>query len=287
MISKIPLLTGDLGRMPMKYLMSFALVHAGKLENTARKIINTEMFFGDCLMLIHGREFQIASLNEIHFKILEMMNKMPKRKVLDFPAGTGRLSWMLHNEGFAVTAADIGIESFCNPEIPIFKGDLDGRFPFVDGSFDYAFCIEGPEHVENIYQTFREFSRVLKKDGLLVMSYPNYSNMESRLRNIFYGILEPVEPYSDKDIKNNGHISRPPYALLKMALNYAGLEIETIMSEKIKYNQLLLAPLALLIIFFTKIKGEKGKRKYWLNESNSWNILMGGNSLIISARKIR
>ena len=238
-------------------------------------------------MLIHGREFQIASLNEIHFKIVDMMKKMPRGKVLDFPAGTGRLSWMLHNDGFEVTAADIGTEGFCNPEIPIFQGDLDGRFPFTDGSFDYAFCIEGPEHVENLYHTFREFGRVLKKDGLLTMSYPNYSNLEARLRNVFYGIMEPVEPYSAQDQKNNGHISRPPYALLKMALNYAGLEIETISSEKIKYNQLFLLPMAWIIFLFTKIKGEKGKRKYWLDESNSWAILMGGNSLIISARKIR
>ncbi len=238
-------------------------------------------------MLIHGREFQIASLDEIHFKIVDMFKNKPRGKVLDFPAGTGRLSWMLHNEGFAVTAADIGIDSFCNPEIPVFKGDLDGRFPFDDGFFDYAFCIEGPEHVENIYHTFREFGRVLKKDGLLTMSYPNYSHLEARLRNVFYGILEPVEPYSDQDHKNNGHINRPPYALLKMALNYAGLEIETIESAKTKSNQLLLMPMALMIFLFTKIKGEKGRRKYWLDESNAWNVLMGGNSLIISARKRR
>jgi 2-polyprenyl-3-methyl-5-hydroxy-6-metoxy-1,4-benzoquinol methylase len=237
--------------------------------------------------VIHGREFRVDSLEEIHPKIVEMMKKMPKGKVLDFPAGTGRLSWMLHNDGFKVMSADISTEGFRNPEIPIFKGDLDGKFPFADASFDYVFCIEGPEHVENIYHTFREFSRVLTKGGLFTMSYPNYSNIESRMRNIFYGILEPVEPHNEKDSKNNGHINRPPYALLKMALNYAGFEIETIQNEKFKYNQLLLLPVSLIIFLMTKIKGERGKRKYWLDESNSWKILMGGNSLIISARKIR
>lgn len=139
-------------------------------------------------MTIHGREFRVDSLEEIHPKIIEVMKKMPKGKVLDFPAGTGKLSWMLYNEKFDVTAADIIIEGFRNPEIPIFKADLDGKMPFADCSFDYAFCIEGPEHVENIYHTFREFSRVLKKGGLFTMSYPNYSNIESRMRNIFYGI---------------------------------------------------------------------------------------------------
>jgi SAM-dependent methyltransferase len=114
-----------------------------------------------------------------------MMKKMPRGRVLDFPACTGRLSWMLYNEGFTVTATDIGTEGFCNPEIPIFKGDLDGRFPFADGSFDYAFCIEGPEHVENIYHTFREFGRVLKKDGLFTMSYPNNPILNPDLKIFF------------------------------------------------------------------------------------------------------
>ncbi len=238
-------------------------------------------------MIIHGREFQIASLNEIHFKIVEVMKNEPRGKVLDFPAGTGRLSWMLHNEGFDVTAADIGIGNFRNPEIPVFQADLDGRFPFDDGTFDYAFCIDGPEHTENMYHTFRELSRVLKKGGSFTLSYPNYSNIESRLRNVFYGILEPVEPYVKRDGKNNNHISRPPFALLKMALEYAGLEIQTITSEKIKYNQLWLLPFAVIISIFTWIKGKRGRKKYWLNESNSWKILMGGNGLIITTGKVR
>ena len=185
-----------------------------------------------------------------------------------------------------MTAADNKIDRFCNPEIPIFKADIDSRFPFNDSSFDYTFCIDGPGHAENIYHCFREFSRVLKKGGFFTLSCKNYSNIESRLRNVFYGVLEPVEPYIKKGDKINGHVSRPPYALLKMAMQYAGLEIETIHSDKILYNQFPLAPVALSISIFTYIKGEKGKKKYCLDESNSLKILMGGNSLIISARKI-
>ncbi len=237
-------------------------------------------------MQIYGREFQIASLDELHFKIADRLKTLPRGRVLDFPAGTGRLSWMLHNEGFDVEAADIGPEGFCNPEIPVVKGDLDSRFPFEDGHFDYVCCVDGPEHSENIYHTFREFSRILKKGGRFIMSYPNYSNIESRLRNIFYGVLEPVEPYNESTQKNNGHISRPPYALLRMALNYAGLEIENIESEKLKRNQLFLLPVSLIVFLVTMLKGQKGRDKYWLHESNSWKVLMGGNGIIITSRKV-
>ena len=233
------------------------------------------------------RQFVSMSLDETHYKVIELVASFPTGKALDFPAGSGRLSWWLHKKEFEVIAGDSLPENFQNPEIPIVRGDLDGKFPFADSSFDYAFCIDGPEHVENLYHTFREFARILKPDGKMVISYPNYSNIESRLRTIFYGVLEPVEPRKhietkqSRDIKNNGHINRVPYALLRMALEYAGFRIEHITSEKTKRNQLFLLPLFLLIKLFTKISGKKGATKYWLHESNCYNVLMGGNDLIL------
>jgi len=240
-------------------------------------------------MIVQGREFPVATsdpLNKNHFKIMGIMNNNPKGKVLDFPAGAGRLSWLLYNKGFEVTAADIYTERFRNPEVPIFKADMDNRFPFDNSSFDYAFCIDGPGHAENIYHCFREFSRVLKKGSLFVLSCKNYSNIESRLRNIFYDILEPVEPVVDKTGYVNAHLSRPSFALLKMALEHAGFKIETIQSDKIPFKQLLLLPAALAVNLFTRVKGKKSREKYWLDESNCLKILLGGNSLILSARKI-
>jgi SAM-dependent methyltransferase len=230
------------------------------------------------------------SLDEVHYKVMDLISSFPAGEALDFPAGSGRLSWWLHKEGFKVVAADAAPEKFQNPEIPVIAADLDKRFPFRDDSFDYAFCIDGPEHVENIYHAFREFGRILKPGGNLIVSYPNYSNIECRLRNVFYGVLEPVEPKETLDsnrrrnIRGGGHIQRQPYALLKMAMEYAGFEIEKITSEKTKAKQLFLLPLFLVIQLFTKSKGKKGIAKYWLNESNSYEVLMGGNDLILSCR---
>jgi SAM-dependent methyltransferase len=223
------------------------------------------------------------------------------------PAGTGRLSWWLHRRGFQVTAGDIEPEFFRNPEIPIVKADLDGRFPFEDSQFDYAFCIDGPEHAENLYHLFREFARVLRQGGRMIVSYPNYSNMECRLRMVFYGVIEPVERrhrplrnasgaitwdsekvgFQDGDAmevqKYNGHISRQPYALLRMAMEHAGFRIDRITGEKVKTNQLFLLPLYWLIRLFTRIQGERGDRKYWMGKANSYEVLMGGNDMILIA----
>jgi SAM-dependent methyltransferase len=235
---------------------------------------------------LQERQFPSRSLDEIHYRVIKLMESYPSGHALDLPAGTGRLSWWLYQRNFVVTAGDIDTGQFRNPEIPIIQMDLNKTLPLDEDSFDYAFCIEGPEHVENLYHTFREFARVLKHGGKLIVSYPNYSNIESRLRNIFYGILEPVEPPGATEIEGKahpGHINRPPYALLRMAMEYAGFHIEKITREKFKWNQFFLFPIFVLIQLFTILKGDKGDAKYWLRGSNSYDVLMGGNSLIVIA----
>ncbi|MBW2737399.1 MAG: class I SAM-dependent methyltransferase [Deltaproteobacteria bacterium] len=235
---------------------------------------------------VEKRSFLSFSLDETHYKVMELVSSFTKGKALDFPAGSGRLSWWLHKKGFQIIAGDSLPENFQNSEIPIVHANLNEKFPFDDSFFDYAFCIDGPEHVENMYHTFREFARILKPGGKMIISYPNYSNIESRLKMVFYGILEPVEPLKRVEANNRrreggGHINRQPYALLRMALEYAGFKIEKITSEKTKKAQLFFLPLFLLIKLFTKIKGKKGDTKYWLHESNCYNVLMGGNDLIL------
>ena len=228
-----------------------------------------------------------ASLDVIHYKIIEMLSSLPRGKALDLPAGPGRLSLWLKQQGFDVTAADLSPDAFLASEIPVMKVDLDDPFPIEDGIFDYAFCIEGPEHVENLYHTFREFYRILKPGGKIIISYPNYSNIESRIKMIFYGVLEPVEPLqlSNGKQKNNGHINRQPVALVKQAMDHAGFSIERIQRENLKRNQLLFYPLYLLIRLFTLLKGKRGEQKYWLQTSNQFDVAMGGNSILIIASK--
>lgn len=165
---------------------------------------------------------------------MELISSYPVGKALDLPSGPGRLSLWLHEKGFDVMAGDINPDSFLIEKVPVLKVDLDDHFPIADTSFDYAFCIEGPEHVENLYHTFREFARVLKPGGKLIISYPNYSNLESRIRMIFYGVLEPVEYPTKGYCKNNGHINRQPIAMLKQALLHAGFHIDEIKPESIK-----------------------------------------------------
>lgn len=60
---------------------------------------------------------------------------------------------------------------FAGPDVLIH--DISGGIPFPDASFDYVFSIEVIEHVPNPYGAFQEIQRVLRPEGVFVISVPN------------------------------------------------------------------------------------------------------------------
>ncbi len=62
------------------------------------------------------------------------------------------------------------------PGSNIFQGDIN-NLSFKDGYFDYTFLLETIEHLEDPNKTLSEISRVLKKEGVLFLSFPNYLNL--------------------------------------------------------------------------------------------------------------
>ncbi len=238
---------------------------------------------------VYGRTFPSYSRSEIHPAISKILKEMPRGKLLDFPAGSGSLAWRLQSEGFQVTAADVVPEAFKNPEIEIVRGDLNRTFPFESDRFDYACFVEGPEHVENVFQCLREFARILKPGGTLVVSLPNYSNIQNRIKQFLNGVIEPVVSYESlkSDYVGNEfmiHINRLPYPMMRMALEFAGFNIESVHEDRPKKKQRLLWPLAWMIQLITFLRGERAQQKYWMSDNNATEVLMGGNTLILVAK---
>jgi hypothetical protein len=70
-----------------------------------------------------------------------------------------------------------------------------------------------------------------------------------------------------------------------MALEAANFSVTDVTYDKKKTNQKFFYPFYLLIRLLTVINGDKGNKKYWMRDSNSKNILMGGNTLIVISNK--
>jgi 2-polyprenyl-3-methyl-5-hydroxy-6-metoxy-1,4-benzoquinol methylase len=109
----------------------------------------------------------------IHDTVVNILRALPRGALLDVPAGEGALAARLIDAGFEVRCCDLYPEIFRLSDVAIERGNLDAELPFGDNSFDYVTCLEGLEHIENPQQAMREFARVLKPGGHLIVSVPN------------------------------------------------------------------------------------------------------------------
>lgn len=95
-----------------------------------------------------------------------------KGKILDVGCGGGFLSNELARQGYQVTGVDMSPESLKVAQAYDVTGTVKYEvadafhLPYADSSFDALTAMDFLEHVENPDQVIKEFSRVLKPDGL-------------------------------------------------------------------------------------------------------------------------
>lgn len=63
--------------------------------------------------------------------------------------------------------------------------DLNKKLPFKDNEFDAVFCSEVVEHLPIISVFLQECKRVIKKDGLLLLTTDNPAYIKHRIRLLF------------------------------------------------------------------------------------------------------
>jgi SAM-dependent methyltransferase len=226
----------------------------------------------------------------VHEKVLAFLRDRPRGEVLDIPTGLGALAGALREMNFTVSCCDIDTAQFLAPGLTVDKGDLNGTIPYGDGRFDYVCFLEAIEHTENPYNAVRELARVMKPGGTLILSTPNYLNIERRLKFLITGFFtKPVSYETIRDVcrgRTYGmHLSPMGYPLIKFALEHAGLAIKAVTYDKKKPKQLFLKPLVWLIRLYTRLWSERKCKAYWLSETSGDAILEGGNTLIIFAEK--
>lgn len=120
----------------------------------------------------------------IHYFVSKYVRNLPDltgKVVLDIPCGDGRSSYEFANRGAEVIALDLFPQFMKLDDVEAKFADLMEPLPVEDGSIDYIICQEGIEHVPNQLKVLEEFNRVLKKDGLLLITTPNFSHMRARL----------------------------------------------------------------------------------------------------------
>jgi SAM-dependent methyltransferase len=230
----------------------------------------------------------------IYTTVVRVLEALPRGTLLDIPAGEGALTVRLLRLGLDVRCCDLHPEIFRLPDVEIKRGDLSRALPYADESFDYITCVEGLEHIENPHQAIREFSRLLRPRGQLIISIPNTLNIEERLKWLLYGYTSHFKPLSREHLAGLGdefrgaeeialHINPIAYTEIRYILEKNGFEILRLHRDKPKKNSWAYLPIVGLIRLLARFQSEERRRERWVRELQSDEILLGGNTLIIHA----
>lgn len=197
------------------------------------------------------------------------------KKVVDFPAGNGVTSRILKEIGAIPIPMDLFPEYFEIEGISCRRANIRDGLPVEKNSVDALICQEGIEHFSDQYEALKEFNRLLKNNGTLLITTPNYSNIRARLSYFlseserFNSTMPPNELdsiwMSKQDITNEiyfGHIFLIGIQKLRVLAKLSGFKIKTYHFTKTKSTSLILFPFFYPFIFLSNwISYKKNLRK--------------------------
>ncbi|MHC1635416.1 MAG: class I SAM-dependent methyltransferase [Candidatus Methanospirareceae archaeon] len=121
------------------------------------------------------------------------------KKILDIGCGEGYVSSVLveDNEVYGLEISEVAVEKAREKGIKALFSNLE-HIPFPDKSFDVVLALDILEHLFDPIFVLREANRVLKDDGILLISIPNAANIYSRLVFLFTGEIKDAAEVSEK-----------------------------------------------------------------------------------------
>ncbi len=170
----------------------------------------------------------------VHEKVLELLGGMHDAKTLDAPSGRGSLSLALKAKGLDVWALDIAPPNLEGWGVHCQEADLNKALSFADAFFDAIVCVEGIEHIEDPHALVREFRRVLRPGGRLIVTTPNIQCLVSRLKFLFFGSFRYFNAQIDiADRSLAGHIHPLTFTELEMILGRNGFELGDVSTNRL------------------------------------------------------
>ena len=108
----------------------------------------------------------------------ELIEDARGKIVLDIGAGMNPLSAGINAKKIILFD---GVEEY-GPDI---CGDINDGIPLKDSSVDIIIAGDVIEHIYNSYKFLRECSRVLRPNGIIVLSIPNICSLKNRIKVLF------------------------------------------------------------------------------------------------------
>jgi SAM-dependent methyltransferase len=177
------------------------------------------------------RGLSIHAWRGVHECVGSMASRIlpPGSRVIDMAAGSGAMCLRLKDAGFAITGCDLVRENF----------RLDGTVPFVTANLNHDFsaqfsepfdgitAAEIIEHLENPRHFLRQCFALLKPGGHLILTTPN---VDSALARAIWVRSGTFKWFTERDYRNEGHITPLPLMVLRNAIAEPGFDILEITS---------------------------------------------------------
>lgn len=144
-------------------------------------------------------ERTIAGLHD--FLIHEVLKRYVRKGMrgVDLGAGSGALAVKLRSLGLEMVAVDINREGY-KADVPFVAIDLnEPKFAVQlgEGCFDLVTAVEVIEHLESPISFLRNIRRLLKPDGVAIITTPNVDNLPARIKFLLTGKLRMMDERSD------------------------------------------------------------------------------------------
>ena len=157
--------------------------------------------------------------------LLRFIGNVYNKKILDVGTGSGRLASPLVERGAIVSGIDESDDmlkqakskGFPSSRYALHKGDIQSLKQFKDDYFDAIICFRVLKYVPERNEVLSEMSRVIKKDGTLLLEISNFYSFEAVLRWIDFIKLGKSNRYNllkYKEIKRN--LSKRGFVVTKL-----------------------------------------------------------------------
>lgn len=178
------------------------LIYANPMlqESELFKRYASSFFFDEYLAAFQATptQYDLAAIRSHFFLLIQLIKKYfkPGKRLLDVGCGAGfflkaaeEIGW--EAEGVEIsTAASEYAQNIV--KVKVHEGKLEDKH-FPSEKFDLAVLIDTIEHFMNPLNTLKEINRILTKEGILIISTPDYNSLSRLFLGKNWAVLSPEE----------------------------------------------------------------------------------------------